>query len=61
VNALTHRTDGDRVLAEFAQGNLFTVALPEEPVWYRYHPLLADLLRSNLRRQMPQRLPELHR
>jgi LuxR family maltose regulon positive regulatory protein len=29
--------------------------------WYRYHPLLAEVLRLKLRRQLPDLVPQLHR
>jgi LuxR family maltose regulon positive regulatory protein len=61
VNALTDRTDGDRLLSHFVQCNLFTMAVADEPGWYRYHPMFADLLRSHLRRHMPGQHAEMHR
>jgi LuxR family transcriptional regulator, maltose regulon positive regulatory protein len=61
VNALTGRTDGDRILADLARQNAFTIALPGEYPWYRYHRLFAEFLRAEAKRRLPDRLPELHR
>jgi LuxR family transcriptional regulator, maltose regulon positive regulatory protein len=60
VNALTGRSDGDRVLAELERTNAFVVSLGQRS-WYRYHQLFAELLRVELRYQAPEELPELHR
>ena len=38
-----------------------SLSLPLPPVSYRYHDLFADFLRQQLAREMPERLPELHR
>jgi LuxR family maltose regulon positive regulatory protein len=45
ADALTGRTDGERVLAELERRNLFLVREPGGP-WYRYHRLFAELLRA---------------
>ncbi|MCK5711722.1 MAG: hypothetical protein KAI25_03305, partial [Hyphomicrobiaceae bacterium] len=37
------------------------VPLDNRRKWYRYHHLFADLLRTRLRREVPERIPELHR
>jgi LuxR family transcriptional regulator, maltose regulon positive regulatory protein len=60
-DALTGRTDGSRVLAHLDSANLFVIALDEERLWYRYHHLFSDLLRSQLTRSQPEWIPELHR
>jgi LuxR family transcriptional regulator, maltose regulon positive regulatory protein len=60
VNALADRTDGERILAELAERNLFTVAIPGRPGWYRHHALLGEVLRSRAQRQIPEWLPKLH-
>jgi LuxR family maltose regulon positive regulatory protein len=61
VNALTGRTDGDRILADLARSNAFTIALPGEYPWYRYQRLFGEFLRAEAQRRIPDRLPELHR
>jgi LuxR family maltose regulon positive regulatory protein len=59
-DALTGRTDSDQVLAHMEAANLFLTPLDEARRWYRYHPLFADLLRSQLTRLQPEWIPELH-
>jgi LuxR family transcriptional regulator, maltose regulon positive regulatory protein len=61
VDALTGRADGERILADLESQNLFTAAIPGLPGWYQYHPLLGELLRAHVRRQLPARLTALHR
>ncbi|TVR02341.1 MAG: hypothetical protein EA403_09020 [Spirochaetaceae bacterium] len=60
-DALTGRTDGERLIAELARQNLFIIALDHQGEWYRYHALFVDLLRHRLMRTDPDALPELHR
>ena len=43
------------------RANLFIVPLDEERMWYRYHHLLADLLRQRLRQTHREIIPTLHR
>jgi LuxR family maltose regulon positive regulatory protein len=61
VEALTGRTDGERVLADLERANTFVVPLGARRCWYRYHALFGDALRAELRRQRPEWIPELHR
>jgi LuxR family maltose regulon positive regulatory protein len=61
ADALTGRDDGEGLLARLEQVNAFVVALGPRRAWYRYHPLFAELLRYELRRQAPQDLGELRR
>jgi ATP/maltotriose-dependent transcriptional regulator MalT len=60
-DALTGRSDGQAILERLERENLFVVTLDEERVWYRYHHLFADFLRSRLERESPGRIKELHR
>ncbi len=46
--ALTGREDSAEVIAFLEQANLFIVPLDGERIWYRYHHLFADYLRSQL-------------
>ncbi len=48
-------------LAELERAGLFLVPLDTKRDWYRYHHLFAGLLRHELARTEPDRLPELHR
>jgi LuxR family maltose regulon positive regulatory protein len=58
--AVTGRDDAGRTLARLARDNVFLAALDEGGVWYRYHQLFAELLRSELERRDGARVPELH-
>src|ERR671910_390952 len=60
-DALTGRNDGQQMLERLEHDNLFVIALDDERRWYRYHHLFADVLRSRLQREQPERIRELHR
>jgi LuxR family maltose regulon positive regulatory protein len=60
-DALTGRNDGQGMLERLERENLFVVPLDDERRWYRYHHLFADVLRSRLQREQPERIRELHR
>src|ERR671910_1425337 len=60
-DALTGRNDGQQMLERLEHDNLFVIALDDERHWYRYHHLFADVLRSRLQREQPERIRELHR
>jgi LuxR family maltose regulon positive regulatory protein len=54
--------DGGRVMLEaLDRGNLFLVPLDDRRRWYRYHHLFADVLRTRLLDEQPDRVPDLHR
>jgi LuxR family maltose regulon positive regulatory protein len=40
--------DGQAVLKDLYQSNLFTIPLDDEEQWFRYHQLFADLLKARL-------------
>ena len=61
ANALTDRSDGQRLLERLEQENAFVVAVGPHKRWFRYHPLLADLLRHQLILEDPNVVPSLHR
>jgi LuxR family maltose regulon positive regulatory protein len=44
--AVTGRGDSAAVLAALERGHLFLIPLDDERVWYRYHHLFAEMLRS---------------
>jgi len=48
-------------LQELEEANAFVVALDAARSWFRYHHLLADLLRLHLRRTAPGEVTALHR
>ena len=52
---LTGRDDGARLLHELEEANALVVAVDVARSWFRYHHLLADLLRLELRREAPER------
>ncbi len=58
--AAVHASQGQGRLAALERSNLFLVPLDEERVWYRYHHLFADLLRTRLRHSAPRLIPVLH-
>jgi LuxR family transcriptional regulator, maltose regulon positive regulatory protein len=61
ADLLTGRSDGTRLLHELEEANAFVVALDVGRTWFRYHHLLADLLRLELRRTAPEEIAPLHR
>ncbi|HEX5618161.1 MAG TPA: LuxR C-terminal-related transcriptional regulator [Solirubrobacteraceae bacterium] len=61
ADLLTGRDDGTRLLHELEQANAFVVALDVGRTWFRYHHLLADLLRLELRREAAGEIEQLHR
>jgi LuxR family maltose regulon positive regulatory protein len=61
ADLLTGRPGSERILLELEDANAFVVSLDPERTWFRYHHLFADLLRLELRRALPEEVPELHR
>ncbi|WP_128804180.1 MULTISPECIES: LuxR C-terminal-related transcriptional regulator [unclassified Streptomyces] len=59
ANALTGRSDADRILSELCGSNAFVEQLGHS--WYRLHPLFGEILRAHLRVRCPGLEPELHR
>ncbi|MEI6778141.1 MAG: LuxR C-terminal-related transcriptional regulator, partial [Chloroflexales bacterium] len=47
-------------LEELERAGLFLMPLDQERRWYRYHALFAEFLRERLRRDEPQREPQMH-
>ena len=60
-DAVTGSGDAGEVLARLARENLFVAALDDRDHWYRYHHLFGELLRAELGRRAPLRVPDLHR
>src|SRR5204863_5002397 len=60
ADALTGRTDGERVLQHLVSENVFISEVPGRRVSYRYHTLFLELLRAEVRRQLPRDVPRLH-
>jgi LuxR family transcriptional regulator, maltose regulon positive regulatory protein len=61
ADALTGATDGRAMLARLEHGGVLTTPLDERGTWHRYHPLFAELLRAELRAQLPDDVAQLHR
>jgi LuxR family maltose regulon positive regulatory protein len=53
ADLLTGRTGGERKLQDLEDANALVVSLDPERSWFRYHHLLVDLLRMELRRDVP--------
>jgi LuxR family maltose regulon positive regulatory protein len=61
ADLLTGRPGSEPVLLELEDANAFVESLDPERAWFRYHHLLADFLRLELRRTLPAEVPMLHR
>lgn len=61
ADLLTGRPGSERILLELEDANAFVVSLDPDRRWFRYHHLLADFLRLELRRTLPEEVPALHR
>jgi LuxR family maltose regulon positive regulatory protein len=61
ADLLTGRPGSERILLELEDANAFVVSLDRERTWFRYHHLLADFLRLEVRRALPEEAPALHR
>jgi LuxR family maltose regulon positive regulatory protein len=60
ADALTARADSDHVLARLEREHALVAALGDDRPWHRYHPLLRELLRSELRFRHPAEVGPLH-
>jgi LuxR family transcriptional regulator, maltose regulon positive regulatory protein len=61
AEALVPGTPGQRMLEELERANDFVVRLGPKPRWFRYHPLLRDVLLHRMHRDAPGQVPQLHR
>jgi LuxR family maltose regulon positive regulatory protein len=61
ADLLGGRSGAEQMLLELEDANAFVVSLDSERTWFRYHHLLADFLRLELRRRLADEVPELHR
>jgi LuxR family maltose regulon positive regulatory protein len=48
------------ILDELEHSNMFIIPLDHEQIWYRYHPLFADLLHVYLQKSEPDQIAVLH-
>ena len=60
-DAVVGRRDSARMLETIEHSNLFLTPLDHRRTWYRYHELFRDVLRAELGRREPVRVPELYR
>src|SRR6266511_990254 len=54
ADLLTGRPGSERILLGLEDANAFVVSLDPERTWFRYHHLLGDFLRLELRRTLPE-------
>lgn len=59
-DAVLERTDSQTVLEHLESSDFFVFALDEERQWFRYHHLLADVLRHRLKQVNAPVIPDLH-
>ncbi|HEY2656586.1 MAG TPA: hypothetical protein VGI55_12410, partial [Solirubrobacteraceae bacterium] len=61
ADVLAGRSGSEQMLLELEDANAFVVSLDAPRTWFRYHQLLADFLRLEVRRRFADEVPELHR
>jgi LuxR family maltose regulon positive regulatory protein len=61
ADLLAGRSGSEKMLLELEGANAFVVSLDAQRTWFRYHQLLADFLRLELRRTLADEVPDLHR
>jgi LuxR family maltose regulon positive regulatory protein len=61
ADLLTGRPGAERILLDLEDANAFVESLDPGRTWFRYHHMLADFLRLELRRRLPDQVPVLHR
>ena len=61
ADLLAGRSGSEQMLLELEDANAFVVSLDAQRTWFRYHHLLADFLRLELRRTLADEVPDLHR
>ncbi len=59
-NAVTGKNDGQMLLRQIEEMNLFLIQLDHERQWYRYHHLFAEMLQKQLFQTRPDDIAELH-
>jgi LuxR family maltose regulon positive regulatory protein len=61
ADLLAGRSGSEQTLLQLEDANAFVIALDRQRTWFRYHHLLADFLRLELRRTAADEVPDLHR
>jgi LuxR family maltose regulon positive regulatory protein len=59
-DAVVATRDSTRLMEKLSRQNLLVEPVDGPGDWYRYHPLLRQLLQAELRRDDPELIPELH-
>jgi LuxR family maltose regulon positive regulatory protein len=60
ADTLTGQRHGQLTLELLERDNAFVTALGPERRWYRYHPLLTEMLRRQIQLERPESIPDLH-
>ncbi len=60
-DTVTGQEGGRAILEALERGNLFVSPQDDKRHWFRYHHLFADVLRTHLIEEQPDRVPTLHR
>jgi LuxR family maltose regulon positive regulatory protein len=60
-DAVTGNSGSQATLKELELASLFITRQDDEGVWYRYHPLFAEVLGALLQQTQAEEVPELHR
>jgi LuxR family maltose regulon positive regulatory protein len=61
ADLLAGHSGSEQMLLELEDANAFVVSVDPGRTWFRYHHLLADFLRLELRRRFADEVPDLHR
>ena len=61
ADLLSGRRGSVQMLLALEDANAFVLSLDAQRTWFRYHQLLADFLRLELRRRWADEVPDLHR
>src|SRR5256885_7136892 len=61
ADLLAGRSGSEQMLLALEEANAFVVSLDAQRTWFRYHQLLADFLRLELRRTSADEVADLHR
>jgi LuxR family transcriptional regulator, maltose regulon positive regulatory protein len=61
ADLLAGRAGSEQMLLALEDADAFVVSLDPQRTWFRYHRLLADFLRLELRRRLADEVPDLHR
>src|SRR5256885_1508656 len=61
ADLLAGRSGSEQTLLALEEANAFVVSLDAQRTWFRYHQLLADFLRLELRRTSADEVADLHR